>query len=219
MVLWKIKTGSDFGIIEGISSIILSVMFGALLHSLVESRFRFRKFHSERVKGTILTGIVFSSVGIVVTGAHYWAKDGYPGRVPDNIAAIATVGDGWALRQKALNSGTCNLFNDFKVSEYDPAKCATVDPSKPSYMIIGDSFASDTYLVMNEAYPDIHFLQMTLPGCQLRLPARFKGKHAGACKELYRRAFEEYARQPGLKGMILASNWERGFYYRVDDIT
>ncbi|MGB7433390.1 MAG: acyltransferase family protein [Ahrensia sp.] len=218
IVFWTAASFSGWDAQLALGSILVSVIAGAALYSLVEKPFRSRPTQSLQFRGGVFAGVAALSIAILTISAHYWGNQGYGARVPSAIMALTKPKESWGERQVSLRTGQCNLVDQYKLEDYDRIACATVDPAKPSYFIVGDSFASDTYMVLSDAYPDVHFLQMTVPGCQLRLASDFENNSAVECRKLYQLAFEEIASTPGLDGVVLASNWERGKYYRAADI-
>jgi hypothetical protein len=188
------------------------------LYALVENPFRPRKSQSAKFRSRVLGGVVAVGVVAMMTGAHYWALRGFPERVPENLRIIAeTTPEQWQARAAAVRTGICNFsIGTFEAGDFDRAACSRPPGDRKSYLIIGDSFASDAYLVFEKAFPDIYFGQITIPGCQLQMPANFEGDDA--CKELFRLGLEELVFSQGYDGVILASNWLNDHYQRIDDI-
>lgn len=218
IVFWTAASFSGWDAKLAVGSIAASVVAGAAMYTLVEKPFRSRPNQSLQFRGGVFAGVAALSIAILTLSAHYWGNQGYAVRVPSEIMALSKPKESWGERQASLRTGQCNLVDQYKLEDYDRVVCATVAPVKPSYFIVGDSFASDTYMVLAEAYPEVHFLQMTIPGCQLRLASDLKDNFPAECRKLYQLAFDKIALTPGLDGVVLASNWERGKYYRAADI-
>lgn len=125
--------------------------------------------------------------------------------------------DSWSYRRAALRDGACHISSDYGVADYDAARCATARDDRPSYMVIGDSLAGDAFLLLSRAYPDIHFGQLSVPGCKLMLPQRMEEGDTSRCAALYRTAFNELVPGQGWDGVVIASDWETGYFYRIDD--
>jgi SGNH domain (fused to AT3 domains)/Acyltransferase family len=225
MVLWKLKTDFHFSALESFLSVLISIAAGTVLHDLVEKPFRFRPGLSVRWRSSVIAGCTALGVLVIVSGAHLWGLRGFPGRIPPQFAKItADIGYQWEIRQKSLRTGQCNLLT-FKASKiqhtmanFNEKLCVSPPANKPAYLIVGDSFASDAYLVLKDAYPDIYFGQVTVPGCQLRKPAQIDGKLFPVCKQLYEKALVELINTRRFNGVVLASNWLDGHYYRIDEL-
>jgi peptidoglycan/LPS O-acetylase OafA/YrhL len=225
IVLWKLKTDYSFSPLESFLSVIISIFAGAILHKLVEKPFRFRPGLSIRRRSSIIAGCTALGIAVIVSGAHFWGMSGFPGRIPPQFAKLSEgIGEQWVLRQKELRTGTCNLLTfkasaiQHSVDDFDLQKCGRASPDKPSYLVVGDSFAGDAYLVLKDAYPNVFFGQVTVPGCQLRKPEQIDGKLFPVCKELYSIALNKLAKESGFDGIVLASNWLDGHYYRIDEL-
>ncbi|NGO52226.1 acyltransferase family protein [Allomesorhizobium camelthorni] len=215
VVLWKMGTDFTLSPVEKAIGLIVAVVAGAVLHDVVERPFRFHRAQTPQFRGSVLAGVVGLSVVIFLSGSHFWALRGFPERVPEELTKLAgNLQPEWAARQKAVRTGVCNFQIDtFKAEQFDAKACSSPPKTGMSYLIIGDSFASDAYLVMSKAYPEVYFGQVTVPGCHLRMPKRFDDD--SDCRKLFDRAINELAKD--YDGVVLASNWLDGHYYRIED--
>lgn len=220
IVLWKLKTDLEFSLVEQILALIISVSAGALLFELVENRFRFKPTHSSVRKARAIFVSVALAVSTLTLGAHYWGNQGYAGRLPAELRqAMNRANDVWANRQIAVRDGICShTTTSAKADQYDRERCSAPPRNGRSYLVVGDSFANDSMLVLKAAYPDIYFGQLTVPGCLLRLPKQFKAGEQVECRKLYEIAFEELLEDSNYDGIVLSSNWQDGHYYRINDI-
>ena len=216
IVLWKMSTDFSLSSGEKVLGFAFSIAAGAALHYGVEKRFRFRRGQNQKFRGAVLASVTAFAVCVMAAGAHYWGLQGLPWRIPAELQAYGRpLGEEWASRQSQLRTNTCNFpINQIDADRFDPKVCASPQPGKQSILVVGDSFGSDTYLVMTKAFPDIYVGQVTLPGCQLRHPKRFEDETP--CKELYHRALMELA--PQFDAVVLASNWLAGKHFRIDDL-
>ncbi|MBC9252587.1 hypothetical protein A9179_20170 [Pseudomonas alcaligenes] len=219
IVLWKIATDYSLSIADTGVLLTLTIVGGALLHESVEKKFRFHSGRSSHFKANTLAMTFASMLAICFIGAHYWGMDGLKSRVPQEMQIFSKGLDKeWESRQTALRTGRCNLPpNTFTYKTYDADYCSNPPKGKRSYLIIGDSFASDAYLVFSKAYPDIYFGQLTLPGCLLQLPKRFENQKQAECIHLYQLALDNLVNNPNYTGIILSSNWAHGHYYKIED--
>lgn len=219
IVLWKIATDYSLSVGDVILLAMLTLVGGAVLYETVEKKFRFHSGRSKHFKVNVLVGTFASLLAICFVGAHYWGMNGLQDRIPQEMQAYARGLDKeWEARQRTLRTGRCNLPpNTFTFETYDANFCSNPPTGKRSYFIIGDSFASDAYLVFSKAYPDLYFGQLTMPGCLLQLPKRFEDNKQVDCMRLYQLALEKLIDGSKYAGVILASNWAHGHYYKIED--
>lgn len=112
----------------------------------------------------------------------------------------------FAARRADSRSGTCSLAQPMKLSSYDAARCATPPGDRPAWMVIGDSVAASTYMILKRAYPGVWFGQMTLPGCPGALPDAVRQASTEWCRKRLALGFE-LARTKGFDGVVATVNW------------
>ncbi len=176
------------------------------LHTLVEKPFRY----SARSAGTWQRLAAPATATLVVTGVAlsmlWWRQDGVPGRFSADQQDIELqASTAREERRDAIRMGRCNLKDRSAVQEYDPAQCSSVEPGKRNVLVVGDSLAADTYMMLASAYPEIHFLQATASGCQPLLDLR-DSKYAN-CLQLNQLRLNKLAFQP-LDLVVLAATWK-----------
>jgi peptidoglycan/LPS O-acetylase OafA/YrhL len=217
IVLWLQATDYRLSPVEGVIAVASSVILGAALYAMVEKPLRFKAAMTEGQRGASLAWVVALLVAVIVAGAHYWGFRGAPNRAPEEIARI--VGDNndrWAVRQRDLRMGICNITKDADISIFDKAVCASPPrDGRPAYMVIGDSYASDTYVALKRAYPEVYFGQLTLPGCLITLPWRYPTD--SWCKKFLAAGFDD-ATLAGFDGIVIAANWRAGQEPNIDRI-
>lgn len=220
IVLWKMNTDLAFSMSEKILAVIISIIAGVLLFELIEDRFRFRATHSPSRRGRALFASIMLGLVAMTTGSHFWGNQGYPLRLSEEVLAATQGFDGkWEERQRAVREGICShTTTSADASSYVQAVCSSPPRNGRSYLVVGDSFANDSLLVLKQAYPDIYFGQVTVPGCLLRLPKQFDPGVQVDCRKLYESAFSSLIDDPNYNGIILSSNWQDGHYYRINDI-
>ncbi len=217
IVLWLQATDYKLSPVEGVIAVVSSVLLGAALYAMVEKPLRFKAAMTEDQRSASLAWVVALLLAAVVVGAHYWGFRGAPDRVPAEIARI--VGDNndrWAARQRDLRMEVCNITKDADISVFDRTVCAAPPGNgKPAYMVIGDSYASDTYVALKRAYPEVYFGQLTLPGCLVTLPWRYPTE--SWCKNFLAAGFED-ATLVGFDGVVIAANWRPSQEPNIDRI-
>lgn len=95
------------------------------------------------------------------------------------------------------------LGND-SIDTYDRETCLKPASDKPNYLVIGDSYASGAYLLLSLAYPEIHFGQLTVPGCRLIVPEKIIWPK---CKVLFKTILSSPEIKNHYQGIIFTSNW------------
>ena len=217
IVLWKMKFGQSFAYADKIGVIIVSLILGYVLHIKVEQRYRITSKVDERTKRRSLSfaGGLFSIV--IAFSVISLVNNGFPSRVPENlIRSAADIQARWDTRHAKLRNGTCNMLvgtvGDNTLEDFDFEKCIKPDNDKPAYLVIGDSFASDAYMIFKLAFPDVYFGQVTIPGCRLTVPEKINWDE---CKELYESVITSDVFINKYDGIIFTSNWE---YVNLPDL-
>jgi peptidoglycan/LPS O-acetylase OafA/YrhL len=100
--------------------------------------------------------------------------------------------------------GTC--FISQKFSDYDTAKCLTIDPSKSNYLVMGDSMAANIVTALTDHYPAKNFMQATAvefrPGNQAAWP-----QYAKDLAELINQRILNSSASTTPVTLILAARW------------
>ena len=125
MVLWRLATDYQFSTIEKISSITISVLLGALLHSAVEKRFRFNKSFSPANRGRVIVATTSFLMINVVIASYYWGNDGYPERIPAELRKTTTIlSPAWIDRLSKIRDGECSLrIGKYQASDFNKELC------------------------------------------------------------------------------------------------
>ncbi|MDX2308697.1 MAG: acyltransferase family protein [Hyphomicrobium sp.] len=218
VVLWNMATDLELSATEQVAGLVASIALGAALYTLVEKPLRFRPGLADSDRQRSIAVVMAGLVGVLFVGAHYWGLRGFPERVPTELyAALSDINGGWKARMAELRTGKCNFTKDqVKPEQFDRTLCTVPRGARDALLVIGDSFGSDTYLVIRKAFPDLPIGQVTLPGCLLRMPARIT--NAEPCRRLYQLAIEDIALNGGYSAVVLAANWPEGRYEIVDEL-
>jgi len=65
----------------------------------------------------------------------------------------------------AYGEGTCFFSSGAPLASIVPERCLTPDPTRPTYLLIGDSFAAHLWPGLRQALPGKDVLQLTFGGC------------------------------------------------------
>ena len=219
IVFWKMATDYSFSAMESWIAVGVSIVAGALLFQFVERPFRSRSGQSALFRNGVLAGVFTVGVGVLIVGAQFWRLDGVPSRIPAELAAATNnIATQWNVRKAKLRDGSCNQsFDSVDLAAFDEPGCTTPPAERDAFLILGDSFASDAYLIFTEAFPETYFGQISVPGCLLRLPAQIVKEKFRGCRALYEKGLK-IANSDNYDGVILSSNWAAGHYYRIEEL-
>jgi len=210
IVYFGIKTGFDFSLVDQAILVTISLILGAALYSFVEEPLRIHGKQTLSEHKLKLAGVVLPMVAAVSISAVNIQNDGFPSRIPDDInVVLANEVDNWSERLTEIRTGTCNIVvADHGFEDWDLKICGEPDRTRPNVFVIGDSYTGGTYMAFTRAYPDVNFLQLSVPGCRLKLPENMpdEGKYAD-CKRLYAQFFNELLPTRGYDAVIFTSNW------------
>jgi hypothetical protein len=110
--------------------------------------------------------------------------------------------------QRLLRTGSCNILigklGSQTIDDFDQELCLGNRHAKRSYVVYGNSFAAGAYLVFREAYPEIIFSQLTIPGCRILPTKRIANSDYAA---LFRAVLEDLKVLEQQASVIVASNW------------
>ena len=208
-VLWRMSADTPLSGAEKPILLILSIMGGALLYSGIERRYRFNKTTSAIKQRTILLGSACALVTTAGIAATYHLTAGVPQRIPIELrTATADLPSAWDQRNAAVRTGICNLSPYIHEPEqYDRQACLRGRQDRPSYLVLGDSYGSEAYWIFKEAFPGVHFGQLTIEGCSLRRPDLFGSGRYAICTQLFAEALHTLIAGREFQGAILASEW------------
>lgn len=207
IVLFKFVT--DFRLNNGdrVLLLVLSIIAAVALHELVEKPFRKRGEDTTAPQRMALPATVSTLLVTVIIAAAIWHLDGLPSRIDPLMQHIVDSVDGEIdQRNHAIRFGKCNLHQIHRFSDYDAGECAALDPARKNVLVLGDSMAADTYMMLSQAYPEIQFSQATAGACTAVLEISEVGGRYPACEELNEYRFSELV---GLDMdlIVLASIW------------
>jgi peptidoglycan/LPS O-acetylase OafA/YrhL len=208
VVLFGFLTDFDLNPAEQCLLLFLSFATAAALHRFVEQPFRKRGQDITRAQRMAVSVTVSVLLVTLVLASAFWYMQGLPSRIDAQIRQVVDSLDAEReLRKKAIRFGQCNLHMGFDFSDYDPAVCARLDPDRPNVLIIGDSLAADTYMMLSQVYPEIHFLQATAGACTAVLELTKVGERYPTCEHLNQYRFSTLA-SLDTDLVILSSIWE-----------
>lgn len=209
IVLFKYATDFELSMLERGLLLVLSFAAAIALHECIEKPLRKRGEDTTRMQKNALPAMAALVVLTVACAGTLWRLDGLPSRMDPRIQQLVeSIKTEKKLRRQAIRFGKCNLHREFEFSRYDVEQCAKPDLQRKNVLVIGDSMAADTYMMLNQAYPEIHFLQATAGACTALLETEQIGGKYEACKSLNKLRFSKLLDQQ-LDLVILASIWTK----------
>lgn len=213
LVHWPIivlfKFGTDFALSTAERALLLALTLvaAAILHKYVEVPFRQRRAESRLPDKMAIPGAISIFALTVTIAALLWHLDGLPSRSDTRVQSIVdSVDREKELREESIRFGRCNLHKVHDFSDYDAAECAAIDPDRKNVLVIGDSVAADTYMMLSQNYPEIRFSQATAGACTALLEINdTRGKYP-ACLALNEYRFSALANLD-MDLIVLASLW------------
>lgn len=209
IVLWKYYADFELTWPHRLLLFVCSLIAAVLLHELIEKPFRKRGEDTtalQKAAGPIIAGSLALSLAVATT---LWLLEGLPSRVDPRIAQMVNnVTQETAARRKAIRFGICGLHTSTAFAQYDEGECASLDKERPNVLVIGDSMAADMYMVLAEAYPEVHFSQATAGACTALLTVNHQAGQYPTCQALNEYRFQHLAKKD-YDAIILASVWRR----------
>jgi peptidoglycan/LPS O-acetylase OafA/YrhL len=181
--------------------IVLSIGIAYLSWKLVELPFRAlaRKTSKATAFGAASTAMaaVFTLCGLTLI------VGGAPSRFP---ACAVEIGAYLAYDSSAqFRTGHCFLATNRQ--RLDVEACTKPDPSRPNYLLVGDSHAAHLWFGLSSAMPDVNVMQATASMCR---PAVMPGSRyeTPACRNLLRFVFDDFLVNNRIDKVLLAASWK-----------
>ena len=207
IVLFKYHFGFELSLQQALVLGTGSIALAIALHELVEKPFRkngpddspFKRAAGLLTLGSVLVTLIIAAV--------LWGTDGFSGRDQGEIGDLRrSVYNGFMPRNELIRLGTCHLESASSLADFDEKKCSAPQPGKYNALVIGDSLAADTYMMLSQTYPEIQVGQATAAGCPplLTIPRKIYD----ACLDLNKLRLETLARQD-FDIVVLAALWKQ----------
>lgn len=107
----------------------------------------------------------------------------------------------------AYGEGTCFFSSDAPLSSIVPELCLTPDPTRPNYLLIGDSFAAHLWPGLRQALPEKNVLQLTFGGCPPFLVG--PSRDEPGCRKVIA-AVAAAVERTHFDAILVAANWQSG---------
>jgi peptidoglycan/LPS O-acetylase OafA/YrhL len=207
IVLYNFAASFELDNWDRIALFFLSLAAAVLMHEWVEKPLRKRGEDTTRMQKLALPVIVLSLVLTLGIALTLWHLEGLQGRVDERLQRVVdSVKQEKRRKDKAIRYGKCNLHKQHVFADYDPEACATPHSEKPSVLLLGDSMAADTYMLLEQTYPEIHIMQATAAACTALLNLEAVGGRYAACEDLNTYRFSDLIDNRA-DAILLASVW------------
>jgi peptidoglycan/LPS O-acetylase OafA/YrhL len=140
----------------------LAVIAASTLLALLSWRFVEQPVKARRVFAT--RPAVFRGAGLAAAAVLAFSF-GLGVLRPETATEVAAFEAGRAEARAAYGEGECFFSSDAPLASIDPGRCLGADPRRPSWLLIGDSFAAHLWPGLNAALSDVHLSQFTFGGC------------------------------------------------------
>lgn len=179
---------------------ILAASFAAAILSwrFIEKPFRTRRLLPDR--RPLLGSAVLGMAAMILAAFSL-------GELRDTNARAATeaLAKGRAEARAAYGEGLCFFSSNSSISAIRPADCLAPDPTKPDYLLVGDSLAAQLWPGLSEALPQANVTQLTFGGCP-PLPSAMRYRVPG-CRKVIRSVLAAIERHR-YDVLLLAARWQ-----------
>lgn len=181
-------------------AVLLSLGMAALSLRFVERPFRNSAFLTRRQvfaagAGAIL--LLAAICGLVILGK------GVPQRFDQRSLAMAE--SRLERSRGSYRDGTCFISYHFDAKDYRKDLCDAADPTKPDWLLVGDSHAAHLWSGLTAANPDINVMQVTSSGCELTLTK--DPVERDVCDRMSKLVYGDLLLHNRPDGVLLAGRW------------
>ena len=182
--------------------IAVSIGVAYLSWKFVELPFRIR---NKAISVRLALGGALASMAVVgALGAAALALNGAPYRFPQTVVSIGSyLGYNPAA---AFREGQCYLGANRQT--FDTKTCLTKDPTRPNYLLIGDSHAAQLWLGLSSVLTSVNLMQATVTMCR---PVRVElaALDSRKCAQLMHFVFDDYLLNEKVDKVLLAASWKQ----------
>lgn len=208
IVLYKYVTGFELDFAEMGGLFAASIVLAEVVARLVERPLRIKKGMSDGMNFFSNFSAVSVLAISVFLAANFWGNDGYPGRISGQVSEVLSKNlQIHPERLAAIRDGVCHTRRDAP-DAYFPERCIERRPGRTNILVIGDSIAADTWLLLNEGVGrNVILSQATFAGCLPTYPIERQPEFR-ECENFNRTRFEDYVTL-GWDAVVIAGQWER----------
>lgn len=128
---------------------------------------------------------------------------GAPFRFPERVVAIGSY---LAYDPKpAFRAGQCYLSTNRQ--QLDVESCMKPDPTRPNYLLVGDSHAAHLWFGLSSAMPDVNVMQATASACRPAvMPVSLLDTRV--CPKLMQFVFNDFLAHNKVDRILLSASWK-----------
>ena len=149
---------------------------------------------------------ITAAAAVVVLGGiglSFALLQGLPNRFSPAALAILAQMQRTNEPDNYFRSGVCFLDREDKVEFLVSKGCLERDPSRPNYLLIGDSYAAHLWYGLSQTFDKINLMQATAAGCT-PLPER---RFTRICNDVMRFLFSDYLLKHKPDRLVLSAEW------------
>lgn len=158
----------------------------------------------ELTRAPVAVGIAVSIIAATfLTAGYALYSDGLRFRLPEEFGNVQSAAAMWTERGPSVRVGKCFILPAQTIGDFDKQECTGLKPGIPNVLVVGDSIAGDNFSVLQQAYPNVHFLEATSASC---VPTDVPKTDAN-CANLLRFVFDDLVPRGGLDAVVLSAAW------------
>jgi peptidoglycan/LPS O-acetylase OafA/YrhL len=182
-----------------------SFVVAALSWRFVETPFRTGRWRPG--PRALFVGTAAASAVIAGLGVTAIAAKGFPARFPPEALAVDRfTGFDFA---GAFRENSCFIdpttTRGATFASFDRAACLGDDPTRPHYLLLGDSHAAHLYPGLRAVFPELNISQATTASCR-----PFVAQPQGVddyCRDMWRYIYGEYLPSHHVDAVLIAGRW------------
>jgi peptidoglycan/LPS O-acetylase OafA/YrhL len=166
IILYRARFGEEPGLLA-VLLILIGVGIGSyLMFRFVEQPFRGQAFarHSQAFVGFLAA---MGALVLIVGSSVIWTQDGWPDRFGTNVAALQELNQEQRVARARALRRECHLQSPDQrhIDRLRLDECLTPAAGAQNVLIVGSSYGADDAMMLQRAFQDVNWLQLTTPGC------------------------------------------------------
>lgn len=171
----------------------------------------FRSSSSRRIERQPL--FAFSAavmVALVALSGMVISANGFPSRFPSRAVQVAA----FRLPPDSMigQLGDCVITERNQTTVFEEGQCLRIDPSKETYLLLGDSHAYSLWNGLKASLPNSNVLLAAAWGCSASLHRDAYREHVGevsrVCGEMMNFVFEKYLSEHTIQALLVSYRWK-----------
>jgi peptidoglycan/LPS O-acetylase OafA/YrhL len=189
--------GSEFT--RKVVEMVVSIVMATLSWWFVEQPFRFGRHRPARAP-LFRYAAVATAILLALGGAGI-ALRGVPSRYTAHELWVANYHD----KIEIYRTGHCFIVAGVGPSDRLENECIALDPNRKNMLLIGDSHAAELWYGLQQAFPDINFMQATAADCYPTIVHKIS--ELSSCNAVMDNIFQAYLPSHHVDRVIIAARW------------